>query len=287
VLTISGTVLLPSGAPARGVDLMLTPPTIGVNVQIKSDEDGRYAFDWRPPITPFGARAGVRVYTLIARDLANNFATAHTFDEKTTNLDLHLQPGLTISAKVVDPDGKPITDATGTLSIFYSANLLLNINRPPIINADDQGRVQFKALPQGYRYSVSFKAPDHGASSGLVIRKEETQSDRLDLPAMVLKVAKLKLAGQVLGLDGKGAGGVTVGVAGVGQPTTSTVTDDSGHFSLNVCEGTVNVSAVVRAVPGGRIGATGGAQSTGGDTNVQIKLMLRAPAQLQDVPQVL
>jgi hypothetical protein len=214
-------------------------------------------------------------YSLIARDVGHNLAAAHAIDETTTNLDFHLQPGLTISAKVANSDGKPITNATGNVSIFLGSvssqtagmsETYVKINRLPI-RADDQGRVQFSALPQGLRYGVFFRADGYSASTVPDIQAADTHTSHLDLPVAVLKAADLILAGRVIGPDGQPAVGARVYIYGMMQPITNAISDATGHFTLKVCEGAVSVSAT-------RPGATGTVQTSGGDTNVVIRLTM-------------
>jgi hypothetical protein len=277
-LKLAGTVFDSSGAPAPGVVLLLLPPT-GANPQIKTDVNGKYTLTWQPRTIP------AATYSLIARDLAHNFAAARPLDETTTNLDLHLQPALTLSAKVADPDGKPITNATGNL-LIYSGTNNTGISRLSLINADDQGRIQFTVLPQGFRYSITIRAAGFGSSRQQMIGEADTQTPRLDLPPIILNVANLKLAGQILGALGQPAAGARVIISGAGQPTTNMVVDATGHFALNVCAGPVNINANVP-------GANGTTQTVGGDTNVVIRLNRNngnigsipvKPAQRQVVP---
>ena len=273
-LTISGTIFDPSGAPAPGVVLQLGPAARS-DTEVKSGATGKYTFTWkgRPGLA---GKDQARAYPLIARDVAHNFAAAHAVDEATTNLDLHLQPGLTVSAEVKDSDGKPITNATGTVALYLgsveitgvggSATTGVSINRRPI-RADDRGRVQFSALPQGCRYLVSFGAEGHGSSLVQTIREADTHTTSLELPVVVLKSANLILAGLVMGADGLPAAGARVYISGGMQPMTNLIADATGHFTLKVCEGAVSVSAT-------RPGVMGIAQTVGGDTNVVIRLTM-------------
>ena len=274
-LTISGTIFDPSGAPAPGVVLVLPAGAAGSNAELKSDETGKYTFTWKGlPQLVGGGKA--RAYSLIARDVVHNFAAAHAVDEATTNLDFHLQPGLTVFAEVKDSDGKPITNATGTVALFLgsvetagvagSATTNVRINRRPI-RADDQGRVRFSALAQGCRYSVFFDAEGHGSSLVQTIREADTHTTSLELPVVVLKSANLILAGQVIGADGQPAAGARLSVSGMMQPITNLISDATGHFTLKVCEGAVSVSATGP-------GVMGIAQTVGGDTNVVIRLTM-------------
>jgi len=280
-LRIYGRVLDASGTPAAGVVLTLLP--IG-SAGITSDGDGKYSLDWRP--TAANAALNARVYTLVAREFGRNLAAAHAIDETTTNLDLQLEPGLTISAQVVEPNGKPVANAAGSL-LMYSGNSAVTLTRPPV-PADDQGQLEFKALPRGFRYRAMIRAAGHGSSSILSVREEDSETNRLELPAVVLPVANLQLGGKVVGVNGKPVAGARVGVLGTGQPTTNTLTDDEGHFTLNVCDGPVTVSATLQNAEDNSVRTTlqGRENVVGGETNVEIKLMPPNQRIVQPVPQI-
>ncbi len=263
-LTITGTVFDPSGAPAPGVLLLLAPPTAGQNAPIKSDANGKYTLNWQAR-QGTGGLVTASEYSLFARDLEHNVVASHAVDATTTSLDLRLQPGLAISTKVQDVNGKPISSATANLIIFLGANGIgFSITRPPV-KADETGRVQIAALPQGYSYNLAVSAPGYGVGRTPMIEAADTQTNRLELPAVVLRLANLKLAGQVLGADGQPAAAARITIAGQGQPSTNTQTDATGHFALTLCEGAVSVTASLQ-------GAAGRAQTVGGDTNVIIRL---------------
>ena len=263
LISVTGRLFDASGAPASGVVVVATPLIQGPNTQSQSDANGKYTLDlqFRPMM---GGGQGI-VYWLVARDLAHNLAEAHAVDATTTNLDLRLQPGLTISAKIQDGDGKPIPNVSAFLDFFSPTSGIGSLLSLTPINSDDQGRVQFTALPQGYRYSVTLRARGYGTPQVPMIQAAQTQTTRLDLAPVVLKPANLKLAGQVLGADGQPAAAVRVSIAGVGQPTTNTQTDATGHFSVNVCDGPLTVLASAQ-------GAGTRTNTVGGDTNVVLRL---------------
>ena len=268
-LTIKGTVFAPSGAPAPRLVLSLLAPQ---ERQTKSGAKGEYTITWAGQPPPERREEGlvpnwepVPGCSMVARDLEHNFATGHDFDETTTNLNLHLQPGLTISTKVVDFDGKPISNAEVYLTISLPFSWSLTIPRDGS-QSDVQGLVKIPALPQGYQYFLNAWAPGYGTTARRnLIHEADTRTNRLDVPAIVLKRADLKLAGQVLGSDGKPVAAVRVSTYGEGQPGVATHTDANGRFLLNVCEGPVSVNATLAAV-------TGQTDAKGGDTDLIIRL---------------
>lgn len=260
--TIQGTVRGPSGEVIAGAQVSLVPGS-GPQGESTTDAKGHYQLTWAP------ATLGLNVdYSLLARSQTRQLAALHGVDETTTNLDLTLQPALTLVAKVQDVQGKPITNAIASVTLI-AGNAGSRVNPQPT-PADDQGRVQIETLPQGQRYSIRLSAEGYGTANQQV-EATETRITRLELPGSFLAVANLKLGGQVFGADGKPAGGAAVRVSGSGQPASSTKTDDSGHFIFEgVCAGDLTVFATLA-------GNSGRLQTSGGDTN--IVLNLSAPAQ--------
>ena len=97
----------------------------------------------------------------------------------------------------------------------------------------------------------------------------DPKADHYDFPPLVLKLADRKLAGRVLGTDGKPVAGVQVWMRGEGQPNGNATTDADGRFVFDaVCEGAVTVSANLKS-------AYGSAEAMGGDTNVVIRFDAR------------
>jgi hypothetical protein len=257
----AGTVYDPSGVPAPGVVVLASVSVLG-SFDTKSDANGKYAFNWRPMLAT-GTATAPPLYALVARDLEHNLAAMHTIDETTTNLDLQLQPGLAISTTLQDTAGKPVTNAAIIVMLYLGASEPVAIT--PAFTADDQGRVQIPALPQGGRYVLYFRAPGYGSARQITILEDESRTSRLVLPAVQFKAPNLTLSGHVLEADGRPAIGARVTFSGEGQPSTNTATDATGHFTVNVCEGPVTVIVIGQR-------ATGSAKATGGDTNVVVRL---------------
>jgi hypothetical protein len=267
-LTITGTVFDPSGAPAPGVDVAVTPGS-GLMQDLRSDAGGKFTVSWRP-FNFGGAGRGPNVqYFLLGRDLEHNLAAMVKIDEQTQNMDLRLQAGLALSGSVQDINGAPVRTATLRLTLM-TPPLSSPFNRQPAA-VDEQGAFAFSALPQGQAYSLNVTAPGYGSASAQVA-SNQTRTASLQLPPFKLKPADQRLEGQVLGSDDKPVPGASVQVLGQGQPSAVTRTDASGHFALKVCEGPVRVFA--NAPPGVMNGQRGSAsvQAQAGDLNVVVKL---------------
>ena len=271
VLTTTGTVLDPAGEPVSGARLSIATLS-GRQMEFRSEADGKYSITWQAQ-----KLGGWRWLFIYARDEERHLALGYDVDDTTTNLDLRLQPALAISVKVRDAQGKPIPTATEMLFV-YTGNVGDALNPFPA-KADDQGVIEVKDLPQAQRYLVSIKAPGYGMAE-LRAQIEDTKTNRFEFPVVVLKAADRKLAGQVLGPDGKPVPGANVYFQGEGQSGTRTRTDARGRFAFGaVSEGTVQVVANTEGGGANFMNVMNGStQAQAGDTNTIVKLILRSGA---------
>jgi len=138
----------------------------------------------------------------------------------------------------------------------------------------DNGAFALRALPPGRKYFVNVNLPGYERLRVLV-PAEETQTNQLVMTPMVLRIANLQVAGQVLGLDDQPFAGAMVTITDTNQPYhAATRTDAFGHFQIKgVYEGPLSVQATFRdsnTVPTMLLKAI--TQARGGDTNVVVKL---------------
>ena len=264
--TVSGTVFDPSGTPAAGVILTVLSQR---GATIRSDAGGRYTLQWEtmPTTGDIPTKAA-----LLGRDPERNLAAIMDVDAKGTNLDLHLQPGLTLSGAVRDTDGQPVTNASVSRLLLYQGSSGFVVSQLPT-NVNAQGLFSMSALPQGVRYELLVSADGYGNTHAQA-PADKTQTNQFQLPATVLKTANRQLAGQVIGADNKPCWGAQVTVQGEGQPSrTVGRTDSNGHFAINqVCEGPVDVYAFLRPDSGSVQAGRGVVRASGGDTNIVVKL---------------
>jgi hypothetical protein len=119
-------------------------------------------------------------------------------------------------------------------------------------------------------------AKGYGSASQNI--EEPGETNRVELPPCVLKIADHKLAGEVVGEDEKPVIRANVYMYGQGQPNHSVRTDAKGRFKFDeVCEGTIQVSASAR-------NAHGNTRAEAGDTNVVIRLGVRESYSQQETP---
>ncbi len=257
---VRGIVLDISGAPVAGANISVLPDYGNNSTGAKSDADGHYEVSWQEPSW---AGAGNQSFYLLARDTVRKLAAIQELDETTRNLDVTLKPAMSLSGRVQDPNGQPITNATAYI-MCYQEDSSFSIGRQRI-SSDEQGRIHAEALPLGQRYGCYVSARGFGSAQEQMDAANPSAS-HYDFPALVLKFANLKLAGRVLGQNGAPAAGVQIFLQGDGQPNGNAVTDADGRFSFDaVCEGPVTVTANMKGAYYGQ------AEAMGGDTNVVIR----------------
>jgi protocatechuate 3,4-dioxygenase beta subunit len=275
-VTTSGTVFDPSGVPDPGVSLSAISSEFGTSFGFdrsnKSDAGGKYEIQW-------GTRAGrtndAGRVVLYATDPARNLAATIELDPTATNLDLHLRTGLTLSGAVRDTEGNPITNVVMILVPYPPDDLRAGMNRQPPANADAQGLFSFSGLPQDVPYALLASAPGYG-SNNILVPAGATQTNQLQLP-VVLKTANRQVAGHVIDPDGRPCWGAQMGIeAGEGQPSGHPGSSGSdGRFVIkDVCDGLLDVRAMLPAGSGYPRFLVGIAQGHGGDTNIVIHLGL-------------
>ena len=262
VVTTSGRVLDPSGAPVSGARISVLPVN-GAGSDLTSDADGKYKIVW----VKHNLWANTAIPFIFAVEAERHLAVAQDLDENSTNLDLRLGAALTLSVKVREADGKPIRAASPNMYIYAGSSYFPfgGMNA-----ANDLGLIEIKDLPQGRHYVVFVRAEGYG-STQIEAKAEETKTNHFEFPPVIFKLADRKLAGQVLDANGKPIARATVSFNGTGQVNAQTFTDDTGHFAFDkVHEGPVQLYASIPTVSGRYMNSS--AQANGGDTNVVIRL---------------
>jgi protocatechuate 3,4-dioxygenase beta subunit len=259
-IKLAGTVRDARGKPAAGVKMSMYSYQTG-SLTSQTDSNGRYEFTWQKRLS------NEETEWLVARDLSSDSVAVHQIDETTTNLDLTLQDGMTLSTKVTDTDGKLLTNATASVSLRVG-NRGFGVDSQRF-TADERGNLRIAALPQGERYMVQIQAPGHTYDMRQ-IEADDTRTKLLELPPVVLTPTDCDVAGQVLDNDGKPAVGVSVHLFQGGQTIT---TDADGHFVFHeVRRGLVSIEAGLPQPNTSAYKNSGTARGNGGDTNILIRL---------------
>ena len=260
---VAGVVRDASGAPVAGASVGVFPNYGNERADSKTDANGHYEVSWQKPSW---AGSQNQTFYLLARHLERKLAVMQEMEETTTNLDLTLKPAMSVSGRVQDTKGKAVTNLMAYV-MLYRENSGFTISRQPV-HSDEQGRIQMEALPMGERYGLYVSAQGYG-NAQQEMDAADPKADHHDFPPLVVKIADRKLAGRVLGTNGKPAAGAQVWMNGDGQPNGNAITDADGRFAFDaVCEGAVTVSANMK-------GAYGSAEAMGGDTNVVIRFDAR------------
>ena len=283
VLYCAGTVRYPDGTLAAGVRVEFYPghhPGAGYYAEAKTDANGRYVIIGSEDMRTF---VGIlnRTNSILARDMAKNLAAIQDVDFTLTNVDLVLQPAITISGVVKNTEGAPIVGAEVELRFVFRGSHILEDQS---IKVNASGQFSMSALPQGRWYEADVvTAKDYGLDSE-VVNPKDTWTNRYTFPTFVLKHADKKLAGRVLGENGNPLVGVEVSFSGKGQPMNSkdkwgqqlfcnTTSDSKGYFSFDaVCDGPLRVYVTPHD---NRYYNGSGMQyqdTHGGDTNIVIRL---------------
>ena len=256
---VSGIVRDTSGAPVAGASVGVFPDYWNGGAGIHTDANGHYAVSWQKP--SWAGMQDQRFY-LLARQTDLKLAALQELDETTTNLDVTLKPAMSVSGQVQDAGGKAITNVMAFISV-QEENSSFSMTRQPVLS-DGQGRIQAGTLPLGERYGWYVSAPGYG-SGHEEMDEADPRADHYDFPPLILKLADRKLAGRVLGVNGKPAAGVQIWMNGEGQPNGNAFTDADGRFAFDaVCAGPIMVSANGN-------GSSASADAMGGDTNVAIR----------------
>jgi protocatechuate 3,4-dioxygenase beta subunit len=254
---ITGIVRLPDGQPATGLPVRIVGGNGSAAADVKTDAGGKFELEWNQ--RQFGQNDAT--VCILVRDSEHNLAVAQDLDEDTTNLDLKLAPAITLTGRA-EAGGKPLTNATAQL-VFWTGRSGMWLQG--LARTNTPGQYEIPALPPGRKYGVIVSAPGYGQKQN---HNLEISADpgRQELDTVELKLANLKLAGQVLDADDKPVARCNVNLSGEDQPNANARTDRDGRFSFaHVCEGTIRLSANSQR-------AYGSISAEGGDTNVILHL---------------
>ena len=300
LLHLSGVVRDMSGNVAPGVLVSFHPGFISSSMfgikysETNTDADGRYdlliptdsrqwissgplnmtnfvlARDFRRNLAVSAGFQFQEIFTNAPTGPATNYAV---FDERIsggfqtmpTNLDLNLEPAGSLSGKVQDAEGNPITNAEVTVHLsdgYYSTSSTIVTVTP--LEANTKGIFAMNTLPQDRVYYLApVSAAGYGADKQRM-KPRETLHGHYVFPAVILQRADRLLGGQVFGPDGTPVPGALVQFFGTGQPEWfQTNTDGNGRFLFKACQGPVSLHVYAS---GGRLSSV--VKATAGDTNI-------------------
>jgi len=177
---------------------------------------------------------------LLVRHRERNLAAAVELDDDAKTLDIKLAPGVILSGKVVDIEGRGIPHAELSLT-FWTSNF--GYGSREVTEIDAEGHFEIRAVPSGHRYSVTANADGYGERY-IRVNTGDAVNNQMELEPLVLAVANLSASGIVVDELGQPVSDVRIYAYGNGQPTRETRTDTEGKFTLrNICAGRINIQA--------------------------------------------
>jgi len=177
---------------------------------------------------------------LLVRHKERNLAAAIELDDDAETLDVKLTPGVIMSGKVVDIEGRGIPDADISMT-FWISDYGYGAREPTEVDSD--GNFEIRAVPSGHRYSVTASADGYGQRY-VQAHTSEAVGNLMELEPLVLFAANLSASGIVVDEFDKPVHNIRIYAYGNGQPTRETYTDAEGKFTLeNICEGPISIQA--------------------------------------------
>ena len=232
--------------------------------EARSDGQGRFEIAWDRRCQLHNTPA----FCLMAREERSNLATVVEVTGETSVLDVKLTPGTSLTGRIVDPNGRALTNAWVyvMLHVPYWGQTPL---RDEQVRVDGDGRFEIPAVPLGRWYTLYMYADGYGSRDMSI--DVQTAPDRgVDIGSVVLPPARLAVTGRVTDPRGYPLASAQVYGWGRGQPVKlSTQTDTEGRFRLaGVCEGRLDLR--VEADLGGGNQLRAHVLAAAGDADLQI-----------------
>lgn len=255
---LAGIVTDPEDKPVAGAEMKVYP--FNDTVPAKTDTNGGYNLTYYLErwVLDSGESA-----CLVAVHRARNLAVAEEIEEGITNLNVQLKPALKLVGRVLNTAEGAVTNAQ--VDLWLIAGRVWSPVTQGQIPAKPDGTFEVTGLPAGAKYMLRASAPGYGMDEQQV-DTGESQTNFVELPPLVLKVADKIIAGQVLDENDKPVRNVQVNLYGDGQPATSVATDKDGRFQFKVCEGNAQLHV-------GSQRGYGQTAAEAGETNVVIQIM--------------
>lgn len=184
-ITIAGTVLDAVGRGAGGVKLYLFTGGGGVVAELltqaTSNADGKYSITVNAPQD----RASIKFFRLVA--VGEQGITWRNLPQwSVPDVPLSFRPSATMTGRVVDPDGRPLSGARVRAGQFSHPELgKLNLWAQFAIAStwfptDQSGTYQMKGVPVGSTIFVRARHPDFGGSESMFVNELQAQTSAAD-----------------------------------------------------------------------------------------------------------
>ncbi|MBN2591285.1 MAG: carboxypeptidase regulatory-like domain-containing protein [Sedimentisphaerales bacterium] len=257
---VKGIVYDPDGKPVEGAKLIMLPTA---EEEITTDSEGRYEIIQDERLWPGGGAD----FWLVARHNERNLAVIVDVTEKSQTLDLKLQPGVTITGKVADSEGKGIPHASVSPNLRTS-DWSYSVTKYEKEEADENGNFEFGAIPAGHDYTIRARAEGYTVTNKR-LDFQDTVNNHLDAGQVTLFSANLTVSGIVVDIDGKPVVNARIVSSGDNQPDFAQVySDKEGKFELIAAKGKLQLQATKT----GQERLYGYVNTEGGAKNVTIVL---------------
>ncbi len=267
---ITGIVRDEAGNPLAGVQVAVMP--MGRS-ETTTDASGKFEVAWDP--TPFPSAQNLTV-VLVARDVARNLAGSTDLDEQAGNLDIKLQPGVTVTGTVVNEEGKPLP-GTGIRIMLNGPRWRASFRMKEIITTGPDGVFEIKTLAPDREYTITATADGYGRQN-ISVNTSGLKENRHDAGQLKLPLANLSVTGIVVDANDQPIAGANVRASyDGGEPYSNEAqTDTDGKFIIKgLSPGMIRLMA-----DSGRLTrAFGSARVESGTTDVRIVVSARGSVQ--------
>ncbi len=240
---VTGTVRDAKGAPVAGATVAVLPS--GSGNPTTSDAQGRFQATWDP-------NWGGKTFRLclVARHEKRNLAAMAEVPHQEQEVELNLEPAITVTGRVTTEKGDPIRGA-GVDVIYPGDGWATSLGVPgPASHTAADGRYEIRVVPAHRKFLIEATTESAGVMGmGAEERPVEINTDvavdgRLAAPDVVLKTPDRSVSGTVLDEAGKPVAGVEVVAFGTGKTNRRATTDRKGRFTIDkVCAGAIQVQA--------------------------------------------
>ena len=270
---IAGVVRDEKGNPVQGAKLRVCPMGTG---SISSGARGRFQLSWDPERW---YRSETPVMLLLGQYEQGNLAAAVEVNKDTRTQDIILRPALTVTGRVIGPDGKGIPNAQtkAELNNPRGRRWSSSMGGYQPIAADEDGRFEIRTLPMENSYTLKTRAEGYSEHLSRKINANDAVNNKLDIGDVTLAVADLSVSGVVVS-GGRPVVGASVSsspIYGNDQPRRKTQTGADGKFLLDgVCAGKIQVSGYKAGAPT----LYGFVRTEGGATDIKIEIWALSPS---------
>lgn len=176
--SVKGRVLDPNGEPIGGDDLVRVTVLPATCYVVRADAEGCFELSWSPDWTGDGQKP-----RLLVRNDKRNLASLIEIPAPPTAITVQLEPGLVITGRVTDPNGRPIPKALTMLSLDDRFPCQAPL---AATGTDNNGEFKILAVPSGQMDKLTVWAEGHATSSAPL--------DARNAPAKIFDARTITLA---------------------------------------------------------------------------------------------